>query len=131
MQGPTPTRSASEGAHRTASARRPSLALRVSVSPERFPGSARRDSYNKKLVRIAAAGASLAGGEVTVVDLQDYPMPLFDQEYETEHGAPGNGGTANRGSGTGLRARAARMGCVVWQPHPPSRQYGWQTPPYF
>lgn len=53
-----------------------------------FAGSARRDSLNKKLVRIAAEGASLAGGQVNVVDLRDYPMPLFDQEHEAEHGLP-------------------------------------------
>lgn len=53
-----------------------------------FAGRARRDSFNKKLVRIAAAAARAAGGEVTLVDLADYRMPLFDQDDETEHGIP-------------------------------------------
>jgi chromate reductase, NAD(P)H dehydrogenase (quinone) len=43
-----------------------------------FAGSSRRDSFNKKLVKIAAEGARLAGAEVTYVDFKDLPMPLFD-----------------------------------------------------
>ena len=53
-----------------------------------FAGSARKDSFNKKLVRIAAAGARAAGGEVTLLDLRDYPLPLFDQDEEAERGLP-------------------------------------------
>ena len=53
-----------------------------------FAGSAREASWNKKIVQIAAAGAEKAGADVTYVDLRDYPMPLFDEDYETEHGAP-------------------------------------------
>jgi chromate reductase len=47
-----------------------------------FAGSARQDSYNKKLVRIAAKGAEQAGAEVTVIDLRDYPLPIFDEDLE-------------------------------------------------
>jgi NAD(P)H-dependent FMN reductase len=54
-------------------------------------GSARRESYNKKLLEIAAAGARKAGGQVTVADLRDYPLPLFDQDLEAESGLPENG----------------------------------------
>ena len=53
-----------------------------------FAGSARRDSYNKKLVRIAAAGARAAGVEVTTVDLRDYPMPIMDEDLEASEGMP-------------------------------------------
>ena len=53
-----------------------------------FSGSTRRDSYNKRLVQIAAAGARTTGGEVTYVDLRDYPMPLFDEDLEAASGPP-------------------------------------------
>ena len=53
-----------------------------------FAGSAREDSFNKKLVRIAAAGATTAGAEVTVIDLKQFPMPLFDQDLEKASGMP-------------------------------------------
>ena len=56
-----------------------------------FAGSARKDSFNKKLVRIAAAGARAAGSDVTLIDLADYRLPLFDQDEESEHGLPETG----------------------------------------
>jgi NAD(P)H-dependent FMN reductase len=55
-----------------------------------FAGSARRESHNKKLVRIAAEGARAAGGEVTLIDLADFPLPLFNEDDEKEHGLPEN-----------------------------------------
>lgn len=55
-----------------------------------FAGSARKQSLNYRLVKIAAAGAEQAGAQVTVVDLADYPMPLFDQDLEAESGMPDN-----------------------------------------
>jgi chromate reductase, NAD(P)H dehydrogenase (quinone) len=55
-----------------------------------FAGSSRRDSFNKKLVKIAAEGARLAGAEVTYVDFKDLPMPLFDEDLEAEGGIPEN-----------------------------------------
>ena len=42
-----------------------------------FAGSARQDSYNKKLIKIAARGAQEGGAEVTLIDLADFPLPLF------------------------------------------------------
>jgi NAD(P)H-dependent FMN reductase len=45
-----------------------------------FGGSLRRDSYNQKLAAIAAEGAREAGAEVTLIELRDFPMPLFDQD---------------------------------------------------
>ncbi len=55
-----------------------------------FAGSARKDSLNKKLVRIAAAGAESAGAQVTLIDLADYPMPLYDGDLEAADGLPEN-----------------------------------------
>lgn len=53
-----------------------------------FAGSARRDSFNKKVLAAAAAGARAAGAEVTVVDLRDFEMPLYDGDLEREKGLP-------------------------------------------
>ena len=55
-----------------------------------FAGSARKGSLNKMLVKVAAEGARKAGAEVNVVDLRDYPLPIFDQDLESEQGLPGN-----------------------------------------
>jgi NAD(P)H-dependent FMN reductase len=55
-----------------------------------FAGSARRDSFNKKLVAIAAAGARSAGADATVIDLAEYELPLFNQDLEAEKGLPAN-----------------------------------------
>jgi len=51
-------------------------------------GSTRRDSFNKRIVAVAAEAARAAGAEVEVVDLRDYPMPLFDQDAEADFGKP-------------------------------------------
>src|SRR2546423_1796482 len=51
-----------------------------------FGGSLRRDSLNKKLVMIAAAGARAAGAEVTLLDLRDIPMPIYDGDLEHRDG---------------------------------------------
>lgn len=56
-----------------------------------FAGSTRTDSYNKRLVKIAAAGARAAGAEVTLIDLRDFPLPLFDGDLEAREGLPANG----------------------------------------
>ena len=56
-----------------------------------FAGSTRRESFNKKLVQNAAKGAREAGAEVTLIDLKDFPLPLFDQDLEAEQGMPENG----------------------------------------
>lgn len=56
-----------------------------------FAGSTRTDSYNKRLVKIAVAAARAAGGEVTLIDLRDFPLPLFDGDLESHDGLPANG----------------------------------------
>lgn len=53
-----------------------------------FSGSSRAESFNQKLVTIAAEGAREAGAEVTLINLGDYPMPLFNQDLEAEEGVP-------------------------------------------
>jgi chromate reductase, NAD(P)H dehydrogenase (quinone) len=53
-----------------------------------FAGSTRQDSFNKKVIRIAAEGAEKAGASVTVIDLKDFPLPLFDQDLEVSKGMP-------------------------------------------
>ncbi|MFB5638472.1 MAG: NADPH-dependent FMN reductase, partial [Nitrosarchaeum sp.] len=50
--------------------------------------STRTDSFNKKLVKIAADGAREAGADVTIIDLRDYPMPLYDEDLEKKDGLP-------------------------------------------
>src|SRR3954470_11575653 len=53
-----------------------------------FAGSLRREYYNKKLVSVAARAARDAGAEVTLIDLRDFPLPLFDQDLEAGQGMP-------------------------------------------
>jgi NAD(P)H-dependent FMN reductase len=55
-----------------------------------FAGSMRTESFNKKLVRIAAAAARAAGAEVTLLDLRDLPLPLYDGDLEERDGLPAN-----------------------------------------
>ena len=53
-----------------------------------FAGSTRIESYNRKLVRIAARGAEEAGASVEILELADYPMPLMNEDLESEKGMP-------------------------------------------
>jgi chromate reductase len=53
-----------------------------------FAGSTRAGSFNKLLVRVAANGARAAGAEVTVIDLRDHPLPLYDGDQEASEGLP-------------------------------------------
>jgi chromate reductase len=55
-----------------------------------FAGSARKQSINKKLVMAAAKIAQEKGATVTVVDLKDYQMPLYDGDLEAAEGVPEN-----------------------------------------
>lgn len=60
----------------------------MSVKILAFSGSLRKDSYNTKVVRVAAEGAREAGANVTVIELRDFPMPLFDEDLEAASGMP-------------------------------------------
>lgn len=55
-----------------------------------FAGSAREDSYNKKLARLAAHIADANGIAATLADLGDYPMPIYDRDVEIRDGVPEN-----------------------------------------
>ncbi len=55
-----------------------------------FSGSARAGSYNKKLARLAADIAREQGLDATLLDLGDYPMPLYDGDLEAREGQPEN-----------------------------------------
>ena len=55
-----------------------------------FAGSARRDSLNKKLARVAADAARAAGAEVTLIDLDEYPIPIYHGDLEAAEGMPEN-----------------------------------------
>ncbi|HZZ81129.1 MAG TPA: NAD(P)H-dependent oxidoreductase [Gemmataceae bacterium] len=54
-----------------------------------FAGSARKESYNRKLIQIAVRGARSAGADVTLLELKDYPLPIMDEDLEKE-GTPEN-----------------------------------------
>ena len=53
-----------------------------------FAGATRTQSWNKKLIRLGARAAEDAGAQVTLVDLRDYPMPLYDGDIEAAEGLP-------------------------------------------
>lgn len=53
-----------------------------------FAGSAREDSCNKKLARYAAQVTESASAKVTLIDLRDYPMPIYDGDLEDASGLP-------------------------------------------
>lgn len=53
-----------------------------------FAGSTRTASWNKKLIRIGTAALRHAGAEVTLIDLRDYPMPLYDGDLEVGQELP-------------------------------------------
>ncbi len=55
-----------------------------------FSGSSRKGSFNQKLLKISVSGAQEAGADVTLIDLADFPMPLFNQDLEAESGMPEN-----------------------------------------
>lgn len=51
-------------------------------------GSLRRGSFNQKLAAIATAGARAAGAETTLIALRDFPLPVFDADFEESNGMP-------------------------------------------
>jgi chromate reductase len=51
-------------------------------------GSTRKDSFNKLFLQSAVRAAEPSGASVTLVDLADYRMPLYDGDLETESGLP-------------------------------------------
>ncbi|KAF3362817.1 putative protein YieF [Chlamydiales bacterium STE3] len=55
-----------------------------------FAGSLRKDSFNKKLLKVAAKCAENAGAEITLIELNDYPLPLYNEDIEKAEGLPKN-----------------------------------------
>ncbi|KAF0811852.1 NAD(P)H-dependent FMN reductase [Andreprevotia sp. IGB-42] len=53
-----------------------------------FSASTRLASYNRKLIAVAAQAARDAGAEVTLIDLLDYDMPLYNGDLEARDGLP-------------------------------------------
>jgi NAD(P)H-dependent FMN reductase len=53
-----------------------------------FAGSTRTQSWNKKLIRLGADAARRAGAEVSLIDLRDFAMPLYDGDLEAAQGLP-------------------------------------------
>lgn len=50
-----------------------------------FSGSLRKNSYNSRIVAIAAEGARKAGAEIRIIELIDFPMPVLNPD-EVENG---------------------------------------------
>lgn len=55
-----------------------------------FAGSIRRHSWNRKLIDSAVMSAKNANASVTLIDLADYPLPLYDGDLEAASGVPEN-----------------------------------------
>jgi chromate reductase len=55
-----------------------------------FAVSTRRESFNRRLLKIAVHGAMQAGADVTQIDLGDFPLPIMNQDLEDEQGLPKN-----------------------------------------
>lgn len=55
-----------------------------------FAGSNRSGSFNKQLAQAAAKTLALAGAEVTMIALADYPLPLVDENLKKDKGVPEN-----------------------------------------
>lgn len=53
-----------------------------------FAGSTREGSLNRRLAGLAADALRKRGTEVTLLDLRDYPMPIYDGDLEVTHGLP-------------------------------------------
>lgn len=53
-----------------------------------FAGSARRESLNRKLLAVAVDATRAAGGDVTLLDLNEYALPLYHGDEEDARGLP-------------------------------------------
>jgi chromate reductase len=53
-------------------------------------GSLRKGSYNRRVLNIAVQGARVAGADVTVIDLFDYPMPVYNADDVEKNGFDAN-----------------------------------------
>ena len=55
-----------------------------------FAGSTRQASLNRKLVAAGARELEQSGAPVTLLELRDYPLPLYDGDLEDREGLPEN-----------------------------------------
>jgi NAD(P)H-dependent FMN reductase len=53
-----------------------------------FAGSTREGSYNKRLAALAQRIAEANGIEAVLIDLKDYPMPIYNGDIEAKEGPP-------------------------------------------
>lgn len=53
-----------------------------------FAGSTREGSLNRRLVRVAARGAQAAGADCSLIELREWPLPLYDGDVERVQGLP-------------------------------------------
>ena len=53
-------------------------------------GSAREASFNKRLARLGADIAHANGIGSTFADIGDYPLPIYDGDFEVKDGVPEN-----------------------------------------
>ncbi len=74
-----------------------------------IPGSLRKGSYNRKLLKLAEIYLEQASVEIDRLDLRDFPLPLYDGDIESEQGLPQNAWT--------IKARiAAAQGILIASP---------------
>ncbi|CRX38266.1 NADPH-dependent FMN reductase [Estrella lausannensis] len=73
-----------------------SLPLAAETRVVVFSGSLRADSWNTKLAKEAAYIASKKGATVTYFDLNQYPLPFFNEDIERTTGMPENAKTIRR-----------------------------------
>jgi chromate reductase, NAD(P)H dehydrogenase (quinone) len=72
-------------------------------------GSLRKGSYNRMLIELAEGYLEQAEVEIDRVDLHDFPLPLYDGDWEAAHGLPPEAWT--------LKARiAAAHGALIAAP---------------
>lgn len=57
-----------------------------------FAGSTRKASFNEQFLVATVESVRAAGGEVTLINLRDYPLPLFNGDLEDTEGLPANAG---------------------------------------
>jgi chromate reductase len=55
-----------------------------------FAGSTRQASFNRKLARAACELARARGHTADLIELADYPMPMYNGDDEAAEGPPGN-----------------------------------------
>jgi len=55
-----------------------------------IPGSLRAGSHNVRLAALAAKELTLIDADVTRISLQDYPLPIYDDDFEARGDLPAN-----------------------------------------